>query len=154
MRLYKQDMLKEKKTHHGQCPGSIFIDTVHSMLEVICQDKNTISGGAICAIDDPSLPTLCWKNGYQELFKSNKLVVCGEMNTPIMCGESFGFVYTDAVGPIICHGQNGGNYIFEREQSMVKLDNFDEKTRLKLQLEDDEVADLLKICEKTDPLNP
>ena len=116
-----------------------------SMLEVICQDKNTISGGAICAIDDPSLPTLCWKNGYQELFKSNKLVVCGEMNTPIMCGESFGFVYTDAVGPIICHGQNGGNYIFEREQSMVKLDNFDEKTRLKLQLEDDEVADLLKI---------
>ena len=29
-------MLKEIRTYGGQCPGSIFIDTVHSMSEVIC----------------------------------------------------------------------------------------------------------------------
>lgn len=63
--------------------------------------------GVICLPDEGNI-------NWNAIMNDEKYLVCGPENSPLMCGSSFGFIYTKAVGPIICRGMNNNGYVFTK----------------------------------------
>ena len=133
-----------------QLPNTLIQDMsaedYEAYLQTICDSGEEVEGGVICKKDDGSKP-ICMGVNYKELYNSEKFLVCGEYNQPIMCGDGgFGFVHVSKpTGPIICHGRNDNGIVVDVKPQIIQLDNFTDTTRLRLQFEDGEIDEYLKI---------